>query len=229
MPIRFVTFDCAQTLVEVDYSLSPFTGHCARAVGLTPTPEQLARFTQRHVETIDAYWDVNAEKSIDACNGYWLDLTREWLMSEGFDPVLAEPMRRACFDLGFKVPSVLFRVFDDVIPCLERLRAAKLSLAVISNWDYSLFRVLEMFDLDRYFDVVVASRWEGVEKPDPRLFEIAFDRLGAKPNQVMHIGDDLVDDVEGAGNAGARAVLLDRSANPRSGSIQTLHELQWTD
>jgi putative hydrolase of the HAD superfamily len=50
-----------------------------------------------------------------------------------------------------------------------------------------------------------------VEKPDPRLFHTIIDHFAVQPSEVLHIGDNVVDDFEGARAAGMRAVLLDRT------------------
>ena len=50
---------------------------------------------------------------------------------------------------------------------------------------------------------------EGVEKPDPRLFEIALARSGARAETTLHVGDLYSVDVVGARSAGLHAVLLD--------------------
>jgi FMN phosphatase YigB (HAD superfamily) len=53
------------------------------------------------------------------------------------------------------------------------------------------------------------SHEEGVEKPDPRLFEIALERSGARRGETLHVGDLYHVDVQGARSAGLDAVLLD--------------------
>jgi putative hydrolase of the HAD superfamily len=53
------------------------------------------------------------------------------------------------------------------------------------------------------------SHEEGVEKPDPRLFEIALERSGAQRGETLHVGDLYHVDVQGARGAGLDAVLLD--------------------
>jgi FMN phosphatase YigB (HAD superfamily) len=78
------------------------------------------------------------------------------------------------------------------------------------------------------FDVVLDSADEGVEKPDPRFFEIALERSGAQASTTIHVGDLYYVDVVGARNAGLRAVLLDE-ANLRPDAdcprVRTLSEL----
>jgi putative hydrolase of the HAD superfamily len=48
-----------------------------------------------------------------------------------------------------------------------------------------------------------------VEKPDPRLFEIALERAGARAETTLHVGDFYWIDVRGARAAGVHPVLLD--------------------
>jgi len=48
----------------------------------------------------------------------------------------------------------------------------------------------------------------GIRKPDPRIFQIATERLKVKPCDIVHIGDNLKSDVWGAKNAGFKAIYL---------------------
>jgi len=100
-------------------------------------------------------------------------------------------------------------VLDDVVPALERLRARVPRLVVVSNANGRLHTVMERLGLARFFDVMLDSHLEGVEKPDPRLFELALERAGGRPETTLHVGDFYWIDVKGARAAGLRAVLLD--------------------
>ena len=98
---------------------------------------------------------------------------------------------------------------EGVVPALERLRARVPRLVVVSNANGRLHVVMERLGLARFFDVMLDSHLEGVEKPDPRLFEIALERAGGRPETTLHVGDFYWIDVQGARAAGLRAVLLD--------------------
>jgi HAD superfamily hydrolase (TIGR01549 family) len=98
-----------------------------------------------------------------------------------------------------------------VVPALERLRAHGLRLVVVSNANGTLKAHMDRLDLTRRFDCVLDSADEGVEKPDPRFFEIALARSGARKDTTIHVGDLYHVDVIGARNAGLRAVLLDEA------------------
>lgn len=98
---------------------------------------------------------------------------------------------------------------DDVAPALERLRARVRRMVVVSNANGRLHVVMERVGLARFFDVMLDSQLEGVEKPDPRLFEVALERAGARRETTLHVGDFYWIDVRGARAAGLDAVLLD--------------------
>jgi putative hydrolase of the HAD superfamily len=78
---------------------------------------------------------------------------------------------------------------DDVVPALERLRGLGLRLVVISNANGTLHVVFGRLGLTPYLDVAFDSYREGVEKPDPRLFQIALERVGARAETTIHVGD----------------------------------------
>jgi putative hydrolase of the HAD superfamily len=101
------------------------------------------------------------------------------------------------------------RVPDDVLPALRRLRENGLRLGVVSNSNGTVRAKLGRLGLLPFFETVVDSAEEGVEKPDPRIFRIALDRMAADPATTLHVGDLYHVDVDGARAAGLRVVLLD--------------------
>ena len=116
----------------------------------------------------------------------------------------------------------------DVPPALDALRARGLALVVVSNANGTLRAHMNRLGLTQKFDHVLDSADEGVEKPDPRFFDIAVERSGAKKESTIHVGDLYYVDVVGARNAGLRAVLFDE-ANLRPDAdcprVRSLEEL----
>jgi len=92
---------------------------------------------------------------------------------------------------------------------LERVRSRGLTTIIVSNANGRLHALLDRLDLARYFDVIVDSSVERVEKPDPRLFHIAMRRAGAVPELTLHVGDLYYVDVAGARAAGMHPLLVD--------------------
>lgn len=96
-----------------------------------------------------------------------------------------------------------WRVADGGRECLAELRARGVRTALISNWDTRLRATLEQLDLLDAFDTILISGEEGVEKPDPEIFERAAERLNVPAARSLMVGDDPISDVIGARSVGA--------------------------
>ena len=72
-----------------------------------------------------------------------------------------------------------------------------------------LRKVLEDHDLEKYFNTMIFSNEVGIRKPDPEIFHLAADKLGVKPSETVHVGDNLKADVWGAKNAGFKTIFFD--------------------
>lgn len=92
---------------------------------------------------------------------------------------------------------------------LDALRATGVRVAIISNSEGMLERLFQHLGVRKHFDLVVDSGLAGVEKPDPRIFQIAFDQFNVKPGNAIHLGDVYATDVLGARAAGCRVGLID--------------------
>lgn len=123
------------------------------------------------------------------------------LYRAGENPLLAEQAFAVFFAERQRVD-----LFDDVQPALEFL-AARYPLVSLSNGNADLVRI----GLARYFKAAISAREFGVGKPDSRIFHAAAGAVNLKPDQVLHVGDDVLLDVLGALNAGMQAAWIDRT------------------
>lgn len=114
----------------------------------------------------------------------------------------------------FRDPAV-WGVYPDVLPTLDALAARGLPLAVVSNWDSHLPRLLELRGLSGYFRAVSVSAIEETGKPGAEIFLRTCARLGVGAGEALHVGDSLRDDFDGARAAGLAALLLDRRGEHR--------------
>jgi putative hydrolase of the HAD superfamily len=143
------------------------------------------------------------------------DRTRSWLY---FDLVL----QQAGVALSARTQAALAELAEyhaqhnlwESVPAgvpdaLERLRASGRRLVVVSNANGTLRAHFGRLDLARHFDVLIDSFDEGVEKPDPRIFQRALERAGARKETTLHAGDFYSVDVVGARAAGLEAWLVD--------------------
>ena len=99
------------------------------------------------------------------------------------------------------------------MPALRALRAAGVKLVAASNWDVSLHEQLERTGLTPLLDGALSSAEVGAPKPDPEIFTRALALAGARPDEALHVGDDLEADVGGALAAGLEPVLIDRDGS----------------
>lgn len=100
--------------------------------------------------------------------------------------------------------------FPCVRDALADLKGRGLRLGVITNWDLSARPLLEREGLAGFFEQVVVSSEEGVEKPDPRIFEAALARAGVRAEECLYVGDNYYDDAVGARGVGMGALIVNR-------------------
>lgn len=95
----------------------------------------------------------------------------------------------------------------DAVDALTALRADDWGVAVLSNGDDRVRRLVDAAGLAPVVDVVVLAGDVAADKPDPRMFKAACARLGVAPHALVHVGDDPIADGRGAREAGARAIV----------------------
>ena len=108
-----------------------------------------------------------------------------------------------------------WHIFPDAYPTLTALKERGLIVGAVSNWVWNLPELLHALDLVSHFDFIAASARIGFEKPHPRIFQWALDQAGVPAESVIHVGDHVDADVEGARAVGITGVLIDRTHRHR--------------
>ncbi len=106
-----------------------------------------------------------------------------------------------------KYPKELESPYPQAQRLLARL-ANRYRLGVIANQPPGTMERLERYGLARFFDVCVSSDDVGVGKPDPAIFELAFEQSGCAPGDAVMIGDRLDNDIRPAKALGMRTVRI---------------------
>jgi putative hydrolase of the HAD superfamily len=94
-------------------------------------------------------------------------------------------------------------VHDDVLNLLDNL-AEHFTLIAITNGNVEIAR----FNLHTKFELVLQAGMHGKAKPHGTLFDKAASHLKVTNSEILHIGDSLDTDVQGANNAGCQSVWL---------------------
>lgn len=106
-------------------------------------------------------------------------------------------VRAAALYYGAEIPKwygELEKLYPDTKMILEIL-SQKYKLGVIANQVVGTKDRLDNWGIGKYFDVVVASAEAGCSKPDLKIFNLALEQAGCKPNEAVMIGDRLDNDV----------------------------------
>jgi putative hydrolase of the HAD superfamily len=199
-----VTIDAYGTLVTVRDPI-PGLRRALRARGVERTPEQVAAAFAAEAR----YYRDRSHEGADEAS---LALLRRDCAAVFLDAVEADVDPKE-FARPY-VEALEFEPMPGAVDAVSELERLGLRLAVVSNWDVALTGYLEQLGLAPRFDAVVTSAEAGAPKPDPRIFRLALERLGVRPERALHVGDSEADEegARAAGMAFAPAPLADLPA-----------------
>lgn len=200
-------------LFDVDFTL------CRPGPELSP--ERYARIAARHgVELDTSHYDdvreaavVNLKRHPELLHDetIWHAFTEEIFIGLGGPEELASSCAHE-IEQGWE-NAENFELYEDVLPVLEELRAARLGIALVSNGIRDLSEFVAHHRLD--VDAIVDSRRHGRVKPHPTIFQSALEQLGVDAADAVMVGDSLEEDIGGARALGMRALLVDRDDRHR--------------
>ncbi len=216
-PIRLVTFDLYDTLIELRPRRWERLHSALERVGIASGADALM------------WGDVAAEDYFTIENGRWpirdrslgqqhvfrLEHLRRWLVAS--DIVLdADALEgllgvyRGEFDAHAFGRE--YHPCEEVIPALVRLREAGVKRAIISNADADITELCTRLAFAHEMEAIITSALVGWEKPDPRTFHAALENpaIQVAAEDAIHVGDQPKSDVVGSIAVGMRAALIDR-------------------
>lgn len=229
-PLDLVTFDLYDTLIELKPPRWERLAAAARQHGIEADP-LILREADRIAEdyfTVENGTVPIRDRTQPEREAFRLELMRRWLEAADLphDPETVRELRRSYLSEFDERPyHEFYRLFDDVMPCLRKLRKAGLKTALISNADDDVTVVAMHFDFATLMDLIVTSALVGYEKPDPRTYYAALEPLEIDPARALHVGDQPKSDVVGALGVGMGAVLLDRYDRHNGTDFPTVNSL----
>ena len=226
--IQVVFFDAADTLFHVHGSVAEIYLHHAVEFGFPQKPDSLVAIKQAFSRAfgeapppIFAVTDPTRIKQSERL--WWFDIVHHVFyrvgMFERFDEF---------FDHVFRAfeDHRSWRLFPETVSTLTRLKERNLELGIISNFDSRLFTVLRGLGIAEAFDTVTISSLAQAAKPASQIFHLALEKHAIDPEEALHIGDSLREDVEGAKKAGLHTALLDRDGRQQGTGIRTIKNLE---
>ncbi len=226
--LRAVFFDVGNTLLyahpsvpEVVRQVLAEEGHIRDLSVIDEYMPMLDEYYEDRYREDDTFW-----RSDDETLGVWVGMYSLLCRQLGIDADAEHIAHRVYDEFGC---ADRWRAYDDVRPALQRLAARGIRLGLISNWDGRLVGLMDGLGLSELLDAVVSSADVGLHKPDPRIFELACERLGVAPSDAAHVGDHQYADIIGAEAVGMVPVLIDRHGGEHPGSgrfVRSLDELE---
>ena len=226
--IRVVFFDAADTLFHVHGSVAEIYLRHAVEFGFPQKPDSLVAIKQAFSRAfreapLPVFAATDPARLKQSERLWWFDIVHNVFyrvgMFERFDEF---------FDHVFRVfeDPRSWRLFPETASTLTRLKARDLELGIISNFDSRLFSVMRGLGIAELFDTVTISSLAQAAKPGPQIFQVALKKHVVDPEEALHVGDSLLDDVEGARKAGLHAALLDRDGRQQQADVPIMTSLE---
>ncbi|MGH2784229.1 MAG: HAD family hydrolase [Actinomycetota bacterium] len=207
-----VLFDAGETLLRPDPSFPELIVALLRARGVVVSHDEPAWIDTALGSVFRAMDDlvVNREHfstSAERSRAFWTEIYTRLLAELGVhDPDAAHA--GYLYD-EFSNPEH-YALFPDALPALRELAATGYTLGIVSNFEAWLNTLLERLGVMPLMSVVIVSGVEGIEKPDPKIFRLALDRIDVEPERAVYVGDNPRIDVVAALSLGMGGVLVDR-------------------
>jgi HAD superfamily hydrolase (TIGR01549 family) len=124
----------------------------------------------------------------------------------GYERIIADRLE---YDIKYGRRE-LFRFYYDAEQTLSIL-SQKYKLGIIANQSRDVLQLLDKFNFRDFFNVVIISSEVNMNKPDPRIFQLAMDRAANNSKRYVMIGDRLDTDISPANKLGMKTIRYTNS------------------
>lgn len=212
MPVKAVIFDYIGTLVNCSgYNMADSENKLFTALKAEGFPIDKNAFLEAYNVSHQKYRKVRYEQYREVTNAVWV---AEALCS----------LRIKVAPEDGRIKSALNVFFQDFIDTLELRAGAKKLLSktqtfckvgLISNFTHApvIHKSLRKVGISDYFNAVVVSEDVGWRKPCPNIFQSALSRLQVRAEETVYVGDNPLEDIKGAKNAGLATIFVPSQFN----------------
>ncbi|MCX4881229.1 MULTISPECIES: HAD family phosphatase [unclassified Streptomyces] len=137
--------------------------------------------------------------------------SQEWAeaIAQGLAGLVTEP--QTAYELALALLESPFHADDEVVGLLRRARV-RVPLVLVSNATTALESDLDSMGLSDLADHVVNSARVGLAKPDPRIYHLAAELAGIRPERCLFV-DDSEENLRAAAELGMHGVLFREPAD----------------
>lgn len=209
--LKAVFFDAGETLLAPHPSHHELFAMVLNERGFDTSPQEVERTFSDMAPSFVAVMDRMAVKSWSISREASLEFWGR-IYAEALERLSVPDPNQALFEALYEryTRYESYRLFPECIPTLRAVRDAGLYVGLISNFEEWLEGMLIEMEVAHLFDLMVISGKEGIEKPDPAIFQMALNRSGFLPASALYVGDHPRLDFEAARSVGMEAVLIDR-------------------
>ncbi|MBM80399.1 MAG: haloacid dehalogenase [Planctomycetaceae bacterium] len=224
-PYEWIVFDAVGTLIYPQPSVAEAYAEIGHRYGSQYAVEQIGKRFRK------AFYNSEAT-DCDSESGF---VTSEEIEVRRWQLVVAEVLDdvsdpAACFADLFEHfgGASTWACFDDVASTLTWMNQRHQQIAIASNFDRRLNDVCDGLAPLASISTRVVSSEVGYRKPSQHFFDALIERLQTSPNNILLIGDDPVNDIQGGQAAGLDVLRIDRkAASSAYGVIRSLTELRF--
>lgn len=113
--------------------------------------------------------------------------------------------------------DINLEAFPETYACLDFLEP-RYVMGLITNGPADVQRQeIATLDIEKYFDHILIEGELRIGKPHQQVFDEAAKRCAIEPESMLFVGNAFEHDVQGAKNAGWKAIWLNRAAEPNPG------------
>jgi putative hydrolase of the HAD superfamily len=203
--IRLVSFDVWDTLLSVRAYYKSIASELAKLTNASPSILE--------DKLIEGYRRVRAIRRAGGFNDSEIVSSSLKVIAE-FLNIAQETVAKAILEATENIsPESL--LIEGARETVQRIKEFRLKIVVVGNvvfWSGSYNRVLlERTSLSKFIDEQFYADELGVSKPKPEIFAKAFSKVGVQPEEALHVGDSVFEDLVGAVLAHMGAVLIDKN------------------
>ena len=202
-----VIFDFFWTLSEVqEHTIEEFVKKTYESLVDDGFHLDRERFIEIFYQIYQKYRLIRYQKLVEVSNSVWI---AETLNQLGFAAEPDDGAVRKAVNIAFQSYFQSLKARPCASRTLKRLSGGY-ALALVSNFTYApvIYAGVRKLRFSLYFNCILVSDYVGWRKPHPRIFEEALKRLDKNVEQAVFVGDNPMEDIQGAKAIGMKAIFI---------------------